>query len=52
MVSECSAAVADQRDKALSVGVKVGLAVEIGQRGVPTTPLRHLENSLAGTGAV
>ena len=51
-VSDCPAAVADRRDKALSVRVKVGVAVEIGQPGVPSAPLHHLENSFAGTGAV
>lgn len=51
-VSDCPAAVADRRDKALSVRVKVGVAVEIGQRGIASATLDHLENSFAGTGAV
>ena len=51
-VSERPAAVADQRDKALSVRVEVCVAVEIGQRGIPPASLAHLENPLAGTGAV
>ena len=50
--NKCSAAVADLGDKALSVGVEVGVAVEVGQRGIPAATLGHLDNSLAGTGAV
>ena len=51
-VSKCSAAVADQGDKALTVRVEVGVAVEVRQRSIPAAPLRHLQNSLACTGAV
>ena len=50
--SKCSAAVADLGDKALSVKVKVGVAVEVGQGGIPAATLGHLYNPPAATGAV